>query len=186
MLSIIQDQIRLFLIAASLQGIELRTMDMGLPRQKSMWWIHLYMIFKTMSMSIIAKIAQSRDANQKQGRHLSILLHDFQRGNIAEEDIARLIYCLVYREEKMTSNNRSCREARSGYSSESAFESRLVLAGTDGQLAIRYEAPILRYTRSRIAAMQALVRKYHGELVFTEKTDKNGNKNAYVALHYNV
>ena len=130
-------------------------------------------------------LAQSRDANQKQGRHLSILLHDYQRGNIAEEDIARLIYCLVYREENTTSNKRSRREARSGYSSESAFESRLVLAGTDGQFAIRYEAPIIRYTRSRIAAMQALVRKYHGELVFTEKTDKNGNKNAYVALHYN-
>ena len=59
MLSIIQDQIRLFLIAASLQGIELRTMDMGLPRQKSMWWLHVYMIFKTMSMSIIAKALEA-------------------------------------------------------------------------------------------------------------------------------
>lgn len=56
MLSIIQSQIRLCIIAASLQGIELRTMDMGLTRKKRMWWIHLYMIFKTMSIAVMSNV----------------------------------------------------------------------------------------------------------------------------------
>ena len=56
---------------------------------------------------------------------------------------------------------------------------QLSLTGTDGKLMIRMSADKLKIPRSRIIAMQSVIKKYKGELSFTRS---EGREEAYVIL----
>lgn len=72
--TIINNEIRVFLISIAIQFAALRTIDMGLVRQKRMWWLHLFMIVKTMSLVTSANILQLQGLDGTWWRLLYIVL----------------------------------------------------------------------------------------------------------------
>lgn len=130
-------------------------------------------------------LAQIRDANNARGNKINIVVHGYQRGTVAEEDVARMIYCLAFPEEGRTSSKKRRWNDKTLTSGSGARDSKLSLAGTERQLAIRYETSNMYYSRSRITAMQSMVRKYHGEIVFEGNAEQE-SKNAYVMLRNDV
>ena len=114
-------------------------------------------------------LSQIADSAKAHGNSITISLRNYDSGRIADEDLARILYCLAYGD--------------TGKKLEGKAEGRreLSLTGTDGQLIIRMSADRLQIPRSRIIAMQSVIRKYKGELSFTRRGDK---EEIYVTLPY--
>ncbi len=116
-------------------------------------------------------LSQIFDSAEAHGDRITISLRNYDSGRIADEDLARILYCLAYAEP-----GKKTTEERSG---EALRDRELSLTGTDGQLIIRMSADRLQIPRSRVIAMQSVIRKYKGELSFTHG---EGREEAYVML----
>ena len=110
-------------------------------------------------------LSQIADSAKIQGNSMAISLRNYDSGRIEDEDLARILYCLAYEETGKAS----------------AGERELSLTGTDRQLIIRMSADRLQIPRSRIIAMQSVIRKYKGRLSFTRR---GGEEEIYVTLPY--
>jgi len=110
-------------------------------------------------------LSQIADSAKAHGNSITISLRNYDSGRIADEDLARILYCLAYEETG---------KALAG-------ERELSLTGTDRQLIIRMSADRLQIPRSRIIAMQSVIRKYKGRLSFTRR---GGEEEIYVTLPY--
>ena len=108
-------------------------------------------------------LSQIADSAKAHGNSITISLRNYDSGRIADEDLARILYCLAYEETGKTS----------------AGERELSLTGTDRQLIIRISTDRLQIPRSRSIAMQSVISKYKGELSFTRR---EGSEEAYVVL----
>lgn len=84
---------------------------------------------------------------------------------------ARILYCLAYAD-----SGKKTAEEKPG---EAVRDRELSLTGTDGQLIIRMSADRLQIPRSRVIAMQSVIRKYKGELSFTRGRER---EEVYVIL----
>ena len=112
-------------------------------------------------------LSQIADSAMAHGNSITISIRNYDSGRIADEDLARILYCLAGTD---TGKNTA---------KKAAGDRELSLTGTDGQMIIRMSADRLRIPRSRIIAMQSVIRKYKGELSF--KRSKEGEE-AYVIL----
>ena len=117
---------------------------------------------------VLSQIADSAEAH---GNRITISLRNYDSGRITDEDLARILYCLAY-----TDTGKKATEERAG---KEARNRELSLTGTDDQLIIRMSADRLQIPRSRVIAMQSVIRKYKGELSFTRG---KGREEAYVIL----
>jgi len=125
-------------------------------------------------------LSQISDFAEANGNNITISLRNYETGRIADEDLARILYCLTYEDSGrrilycltyIDSGRRSTGKA--------GGERELSLTGTDGKLMIRMSADRLKIPRSRIIAMQSVIKKYKGELSFTRS---EGREEAYVIL----
>ncbi len=112
-------------------------------------------------------LSQISDNAAAEGNGIAISLRNYDSGRIADEDLARILYCLTYAE-----NGNHTAEQGTG-------ERELSLTGTDDRLIIRLSAPRLHIPRSRIIAVQSVIRKYKGELSFTRSAER---EEVYVLL----
>ena len=126
---------------------------------------------------VLSQISDFAEAN---GNNITIFIRNYETGRIADEDLARILYCLTYEDSGrrilycltyIDSGRRSTGKA--------GGERELSLTGTDGKLMIRMSADELKIPRSRIIAMQSVIKKYKGELSFTRS---EGREEAYVIL----
>ena len=112
-------------------------------------------------------LSQISDFAEANGNNITISLRNYETGRIADEDLARILYCLTYED----SGRRSTGKA--------GGERELSLTGTEGRLIIRMSADRLQIPRRRIIAVQSVIKKYKGELSFTRS---EGREEAYVIL----
>ncbi len=116
-------------------------------------------------------LSQIADSAEVHGDKITISLRNYDSGRITDEDLARILYCLAYAD--------SAKKTTEDKPGEAARDRKLSLTGTDGQLIIRMSADRLQISRSRVIAMQSVIRKYKGELSFTHG---EGREEAYVML----
>jgi len=100
------------------------------------------------TLSYIAETAQEH------GDEVGITLRGYERGKIGEEDIARILFCMM-----------SCMDEHHG-------RTDIYLTGTGGQLIISAAADDLRIPGRRISLMQQIAGKYKGEVTVTRKQGK--------------
>lgn len=112
-------------------------------------------------------LSQIADSAKAQGNSIAISLRNYDSGRIADEDLARILYCLAYGDTERK------------LAGKAAGDRELSLTGTDGQLIIRMSADRLQIPRSRIIAMQSVIHKYKGELSLTRS---EAGEEAYVIL----
>ena len=108
-------------------------------------------------------LSQISDYAEAHGNNVTISIRNYETGRVTDEDLARILYCLAYAETGRTSDG----------------ECELSLTGTDRELIIRMSADRLGIPRSRIIAMQSVIRKYKGKLSFTRNEER---EEAYVIL----
>ncbi len=108
-------------------------------------------------------LSQISDYAEAHGNSITISFRNYETGRVTDEDLARILYCLAYAETGETSDR----------------ECELSLTGTDRELVIRMSADRLGIPRSRIIAMQSVIRKYKGKLSFTRSEER---EEAYVIL----
>ena len=108
-------------------------------------------------------LSQISDYAEAHGNNVTISIRNYETGRVTDEDLARILYCLAYAETGRTSDG----------------ERELSLTGTDRELIIRMSADRLGIPRSRIIAMQSVIRKYKGKLSFTRSEER---EEAYVIL----
>ena len=108
-------------------------------------------------------LSQISDYAEAHGNSITISFRNYETGRVTDEDLARILYCLAYAETGETSDG----------------ECELSLTGTDRELVIRMSADRLGIPRSRIIAMQSVIRKYKGKLSFTRSEER---EEAYVIL----
>ena len=114
-------------------------------------------------------LSQIADSAKAQGNSIAISLRNYDSGRIADEDLARILYCLAYEDTERK------------LAGKAAEDRELSLTGTDDQLIIRMSADRLQIPRSRIIAMQSVIRKNKGRLSFARREDK---EETYVILPY--
>ena len=112
-------------------------------------------------------LSQISDNAAVHGYPIKISLRNYKTGRIADEDLARILYCMAYAD---TGKNTA---------GKAAGDRELSLTGTDGLLIIRMSADRLQILRRRIIALQSVLKKYKGELSFTRS---EGREEAYVIL----
>ena len=125
-------------------------------------------------------LSQISDYAEAHGNSITISLRNYETGRIADEDLARILYCLTYED----SGRRilyclTYEDSGRRSTGKAGGERELYLTVTDDQLMIRMSANRLQIPRRRIIALQSVLKKYKGELSFTRS---DGREEAYVIL----
>jgi len=124
-------------------------------------------------------LSQIFDSAEAHGDRITISLRNYDSGRITDEDLARILYCLAYAEPGKKTTEEKAGDKTGKKPGEAVRDRELSLTGTNGQLIIRMSADRLQIPRSRVIAMQSVIRKYKGELSFTRSSER---EEAYVML----
>ena len=108
-------------------------------------------------------LCEIREEAQRKGMQAEISLSGYDRGNIAEEDLVRILYCLGNAAVQDIQENKDADEANGTLS--------LTMTTSGERLFIRICAPVFTLSRERAAYVRKLARNYRGGVTVTARRD---------------
>ena len=108
-------------------------------------------------------LCEIREEAQRKGVQAEISLSGYDRGNIAEEDLVRILYCLGNAAIQDTQERKGADEANGTLS--------LTMTTSGERLFIRICAPVFTLSRERAAYIRKLARNYRGGVTVTARGD---------------